>query len=60
MKEENQGKFKLKLGQDVVMNPYWRLKFILARSMCERESVGDMVSVIVGLLKEYVENKLYI
>ena len=60
MEEEIQGKFKLRLGQDVVMNPYWRLKFILARYMCEWESIGDMVRITVGLLKEYVENKLYI
>ena len=33
MEEEVYSEFRLRLGGDIVMSNYWRLKFILARSM---------------------------
>ena len=41
------------------MSNYWRLKFILARSMDERDSYANMVRVTVGIFKEYVENNMH-
>ena len=38
MEEEIYGEFKVRLGEGVVMSHYWRFKFILSRSMDERES----------------------
>ena len=40
------------------MSNYWRLNFILARSMDERDSYADMVKVTVGIFKEYAENNM--
>ena len=50
--------FRLKLGPDVVINNYWRIKFFLSKAMCERESFGDMVKLTINLFKEDVENNL--
>ena len=40
------------------MSNYWRLKFILAHSMDERDNYTEMVRVIVGIFKEDAENNL--
>ena len=37
------------------MSNYWRLKFILAKSMSERESFGECVNLTVSTFKEDAE-----
>ena len=58
MEDEIFGKFRLRLGHDITMSNYWRLKFILAKSMNERESFGECVNLTVSTFKEEVEKGL--
>ena len=55
MEEEIYGEFKLRLGHDITISNYWRLKFILARSMSERESFRECVNLTVNTFKEDAE-----
>ena len=50
--------FRLRLGGDIVMSNYWRLNFILARSMDERDNYAEMVRVSMGIFKEDAENNM--
>ena len=50
--------FKLKIGLDLVINNYWRLKFTLYIEMHEREIFGEMVKIIVIMFKEDAEINL--
>ena len=52
MENELVREFRLRLGSNVVIYNYWRLKFILARSMSERERFGDCVNLMVSTFKE--------
>ena len=52
MEDEIFGEFKLKLGHAITMSNYWRLKFILAKSMSEREIFGECVNLMVSTFKE--------
>ena len=58
MEEEIFGKFRVKLGEGVVMAHYWRLKLILSRSMNERESYTDLIHITMGKFKDETENNL--
>ena len=58
MEEEIFGEFKVRLGEGVVMSHYWRLKFILYRSMDERESYAELIRITVGKFQEEVESNL--
>ena len=58
MEAEIYGEFKLKLGPEVTISNYWRLKFILARDMTQQESFGDYVKLTVSTFKEDVERGL--
>ena len=58
MEEEIYDEFKVRLGEDVVMSHYWRLKFILSRSMDERESYAKLICITVGKFKEEAECNL--
>ena len=59
MEEELFREFKLRLDPNVVINNYWRLKFILSRDMHERESFGDMVKLTVSMFKEDVDHHMF-
>ena len=48
----------LRLGHDITMPNYWRLKFILAKSMSERESFGECVNLTINTFKEDAEKGL--
>ena len=52
MEDEIYGEFRLRLGHDITMSNYWRMKFILSNSMGERDSFGFWVNLIVILFKE--------
>ena len=58
MEEEIYGEFRLILGHEVTISNYWRLKFILSRSMSERERFRDYVNLMVNTFKEDVEKVL--
>ena len=58
MEDEIYGEFKIRLGHDITMSNYWRLKFILAKSMSERESFGECVNLTINTFKEDVEKGL--
>ena len=58
MEEEIFDEFRVRMGEGVVMSHYWRLKFILVRSMDERESYADLIRIMVGKLKEEEKNNL--
>ena len=58
MEEEIFGEFKVRLGEGVVMSHYWRLKFILSRSMDERESYTELIRITVGKFQEEAESNL--
>ena len=47
MEEEIFGKFKVRLGEGVVMSHYRRLKFILSHSMDEQESYTELIHITV-------------
>ena len=55
MEEDIHEEFKLKFKSVIAMDPYWKLKFILAKAMRKRESFEDMVNLTVGILKEDAE-----
>ena len=55
MEDEIFGEFRLRLGHDIPMSNYWRLKFILVNSIGERESFRDCVNLTVNTFKEDVE-----
>ena len=52
------GEFKLRMGQEVAISNYCRLKFILSITMREREIFGDLVKLTVNTFKEDVERIL--
>ena len=58
MEDEIYGEFKIKLGYNITMSNYWRLKFILAKSMSERESFGECMNLTINTFKEDVEKEL--
>ena len=58
MEDEIYGECNLKLGPEVTISNYWRLKFILARAMSERESFGDYMKLTVSTFKEEAEGAL--
>ena len=47
MEEEIFGEFKVRLGEGVVMSHCLCLKFILSRSMDERESYAKLIRITV-------------
>ena len=58
MEDEIYGEFSLILGHDITVSNYWRLKFILSKSMGEREIFIDCVDIMVNTFKEDVEKDL--
>ena len=52
MVDEMFGEFMLMLGLDVLMNNYWRFKFILSMDMRERESFEDTVKLTLSMFKD--------
>ena len=58
MEEDILGEFRVKLGERVVMLHYWRLKFILSRSMNERKIYTNIICIIVGKFKDEAKNNL--
>ena len=52
MENEIYGEFIMNLGRDVVISNYWRLKFILSRSMNERDSYVELIQITVGTFKD--------
>ena len=54
MEDEIYDEFRLKLGHDITMSNYWRLKFIFTKSMNERERFGECVNLMVNTFKEDV------
>ena len=58
MENEIFREFKLRLGRDMTMSNYWRLKLILSRSMNGSESFVGLVRIIVNHFKEDVEKGL--
>ena len=58
MEEELFRVFNFRLSLDMVINNYWRLKFILSWVIRERESFGEMVKLTVIMFKEDVEHNM--
>ena len=58
MENEIYGEFRLKLGREVVMSNYYRLKFILSHSMNERESYVKLIRITMGTFKDDAESNL--
>ena len=58
MENDIYGEFRLKLGREVVMSNYWRLKFNLSRSMNERENYAELIRITVGTFKDDAESNL--
>ena len=50
--------FHVNLGDGVVMLHFWRLKFIISRSMNERESYMELIHITMGKFKDEAENNL--
>ena len=50
--------FRVKLGGDVVMSNYWRLKSILSHSMNETESYAKLIHITMGNFKDEAEINL--
>ena len=55
MEDEIYGEFRLRLGHEITMFNYWRLNFILAKSMGEREIFRYCVNLTVNTFKEDAE-----
>ena len=58
MEDEIFDEFRPRLGNAITMSNYWRLKFILAKSMSERESFTEFVNLVVNTFKEDAEKWL--
>ena len=58
MEDEIYGEFRLRLGHEITMFNYWRLNFILDKSMDERERFIYCVNLIVSTFKEDFEKGL--
>ena len=58
MEDEIYGEFRLRLGHDITMFNYWRLKFILDKSMDEREIFRYCVNLTISTFKEDAEKGL--
>ena len=52
------GEFCMKQGGDIVMSNYWWLKFILSRSINERESYAKLICITVGTFKDDAERNI--
>ena len=51
IENEIYGEFRMKLGREFVMSNYWRIKFIISRSMNERDNYAELICITMGTFK---------